>query len=247
MVYTLTNFYFMGCLYQSHWRLPWGQCELPIWAIPWLIATLPSWIRFVQCTRRFADSGQYLQLVNAGKYSSSVLYYALYYYWRHKGSPRGHSFVAYVFFGCVMSIYSTAWDILMDWSLFQRGARHPFLRKELIYTSHIWAYYFAIISNTILRFGWIIYLPIPGPGPNTRGGFLAIAEAIRRFQWNFFRLENEHLGNADQYRVTRDIPLPYSVELSDDGGDEDDPVGSRHSQSQVRLKALKKRPKSPRP
>lgn len=23
------------------------------------------------------------------------------------------------------------------------------------------------------------------------------------------RLENEHLGNVDQYRVTREVPLPY--------------------------------------
>lgn len=25
------------------------------------------------------------------------------------------------------------------------------------------------------------------------------------------RLENEHLGNVDQYRVTREVPLPYSL------------------------------------
>jgi len=24
------------------------------------------------------------------------------------------------------------------------------------------------------------------------------------------RLENEHLGNVEQYRVTREVPLPYS-------------------------------------
>lgn len=23
------------------------------------------------------------------------------------------------------------------------------------------------------------------------------------------RLENEHLGNVDQYRITREVPLPY--------------------------------------
>jgi hypothetical protein len=26
------------------------------------------------------------------------------------------------------------------------------------------------------------------------------------------RLENEHLGNVDQYRVTREVPLPYSMD-----------------------------------
>ncbi len=34
------------------------------------------------------------------------------------------------------------------------------------------------------------------------------------------RLENEHLGNVDQYRVTREVPLPYS--LDDIGHDIDD-------------------------
>ncbi|KAG5646760.1 hypothetical protein DXG03_002446 [Asterophora parasitica] len=43
------------------------------------------------------------------------------------------------------------------------------------------------------------------------------------------RLENEHLGNMDQYRVTREVPLPYSfddarvaAEGHDDDEDEDD-------------------------
>jgi hypothetical protein len=38
------------------------------------------------------------------------------------------------------------------------------------------------------------------------------------------RLENEHLGNMDQYRITREVPLPYSFdELSHEtvAGDED--------------------------
>ena len=26
------------------------------------------------------------------------------------------------------------------------------------------------------------------------------------------RVENEHLGNVDQYRVTREVPLPYSID-----------------------------------
>ena len=26
------------------------------------------------------------------------------------------------------------------------------------------------------------------------------------------RLENEHIGNTDQYRVTREVPLPYSFD-----------------------------------
>jgi hypothetical protein len=63
--------------------------------------SLPSFIRLVQCIRRYLDSGQYLHLVNVsvhplrvnwilkfgqgGKYGSSVLYYALYFNWRNAG------------------------------------------------------------------------------------------------------------------------------------------------------------------
>ena len=38
------------------------------------------------------------------------------------------------------------------------------------------------------------------------------------------RLENEHLGNIDQYRVTREVPLPYTHEdhSHDSDGDDDD-------------------------
>jgi hypothetical protein len=39
------------------------------------------------------------------------------------------------------------------------------------------------------------------------------------------RLENEHLGNMDQYRITREVPLPYSFDElghETDVGDEDD-------------------------
>lgn len=46
------------------------------------------------------------------------------------------------------------------------------------------------------------------------------------------RLENEHLGNMDQYRITREVPLPYSFdELNHetDAGDEDDNVQTRKS------------------
>jgi hypothetical protein len=47
---------------------------------------------------------------------------------------------------------------------------------------------------------------------------------LRRWQWNFYRLENEHLGNLDQYRVTREVPLPYSFDdmVDDEGGDDDE-------------------------
>ena len=48
------------------------------------------------------------------------------------------------------------------------------------------------------------------------------------------RLENEHLGNMDQYRITREVPLPYSfdeLQHETDAGDEDD---NAHIRGRVR-------------
>lgn len=36
----------------------------------------------------------------------------------------------------------------------------------------------------------------------------------RRFIWNFFRLENEHLNNCGQFRVVRDISI-HPLNLSE--------------------------------
>lgn len=36
------------------------------------------------------------------------------------------------------------------------------------------------------------------------------------------RVENEHIGNADQYRVTREMPLPYSFDNAEPRDDSDD-------------------------
>lgn len=35
---------------------------------------------------------------------------------------------------------------------------------------------------------------------------LAVVEISRRFVWNFFRLENEHMNNVGMFRASRDIP-----------------------------------------
>ena len=84
---------------------------------------------------------------------------------------------------------------------------------------------------------------------------MALLEVLRRSQWNVCtsvlvspnpcsfanhwalwsrtdRLENEHLGNVDQYRITREVPLPYSfdeIRPETDVGDEDDVPQTRGS------------------
>jgi hypothetical protein len=58
---------------------------------------------------------------------------------------------------------------------------------------------------------------------------------IIRLTTYLVRLENEHLGNMDQYRVTREVPLPYSMDDlgresdGDEDMDEDAATSSRRS------------------
>ncbi|KAF5357202.1 hypothetical protein D9756_006620 [Leucocoprinus leucothites] len=108
-------------------------------------------------------------------------------------------------------------DLLMDWSLLRTRAKHFFLRDELGYSNHIYLYYFAIVTNCLIRFAWVIYIPEEGPNTLIRTFIVGFLEMLRRVQWNFYRLENEHLGNMDQYRVTREVPLPYTFDTNHRG------------------------------
>ena len=62
--------------------------------------------------------------------------------------------------------------------------------------------------------------------------FLIIQPPVHLSKINFSdRLENEHLGNMDQYRVTREVPLPYlfnDPHRDTDPDDDDDEVGKRN-------------------
>lgn len=106
----------------------------------------------------------------------------------------------------------------MDWSLMNLKCQHRFLRPDLVYTGHVWVYYFAIISNTLVRFTWIAFIPVAGPSMEVRSFVVALFEVLRRFQWNFYRVENEHVGNMDQYKVTKDVRLPFSMDDGENDG-----------------------------
>lgn len=100
------------------------------------------------------------------------------------------------------------------------------------------------MSNVFIRFIWAWFFVAPTNGLNitARTFIFGALEILRRVQWNFcaclirfneknlnltylsVRLENEHLGNMDQYRVTREVPLPYN--LPEDAEDDIGPTKS---------------------
>ncbi|KAF8524324.1 EXS family-domain-containing protein [Hysterangium stoloniferum] len=235
LAFSVQHIYTIGCAYIHHWDNVFYRCDSTMHVIPLLLIIAPYVSRFLQCLRRYYDSRLPSHLVNAriclfmafrmashfhvmqaGKYFMSVVCYVTYYIWRSRGAPSDDTFVVWVMVATISSIYSVSWDLLVDWSFLQRHSAYRFLRSELIYSNNPFMYYFAIVTNIILRFTWVTYIPVGGLDPRVRTAIMAALEMLRRFQWNFYRLENEHIGNTDQFRATREVPLPYSFMRGDD-------------------------------
>ncbi|KAF6076356.1 xenotropic and polytropic retrovirus receptor 1 [Phyllostomus discolor] len=130
---------------------------------------------------------------------------------------RDHSdtvvfFYLWVVFCIISSCYTLIWDLKMDWGLFDKNAgENTFLREEIVYPQKAY-YYCAIIEDVILRFAWTIQISITSTTLLPHSGDIiatvfAPLEVFRRFVWNFFRLENEHLNNCGEFRAVRDISV----------------------------------------
>lgn len=98
----------------------------------------------------------------------------------------------------------------MDWGLFETNTGdNRFLREEIVYSA-TWFYYFAIVEDIILRFGWTLSISLIEAGyieSDLMITILSPLEVFRRFIWNYFRLENEHLNNCGKFRAVRDISV----------------------------------------
>ncbi|XP_024084092.1 xenotropic and polytropic retrovirus receptor 1 homolog isoform X2 [Cimex lectularius] len=183
-----------------------------------VIACLPSWFRFAQCLRRYRDTKEkFPHLANAVKYATSffvIIFSHLYLLTSHQTESIGIAanpyFYLWIFASMVSTSYSYTWDIKMDWGLFDKKCGdNKFLREEVVYSSN-WYYYFAIIEDLILRFGWVLSMSLTEMGyihSELMVAILAPLEVFRRFVWNFFRLENEHLNNCGKFRAVRDISV----------------------------------------
>uniref|UniRef100_A0A6I8SS68 Xenotropic and polytropic retrovirus receptor 1 homolog n=1 Tax=Xenopus tropicalis TaxID=8364 RepID=A0A6I8SS68_XENTR len=248
----LMDLEFMICFYS--FELKWGDsdglvnsgerafvCNSYSYGVRAVVQCIPAWLRFIQCLRRYRDTKRaFPHLVNAGKYSTTffmVTFAAL--YSTHK--ERNHSdaqvfFYLWIIFYLISSCYTLIWDLKMDWGLFDRNAgENTFLREEIVYPQKAY-YYCAIIQDVILRFAWTIQISVTSLNLFTDAGdiistVLAPLEVFRRFVWNFFRLENEHLNNCGEFRAVRDISVaPLNADdqtLLEQMMDQDDGVKNR--------------------
>lgn len=97
-----------------------------------------------------------------------------------------------------------------------------------------------MIEDLILRFGWTLSMSLIKAGyveGELMMTILSPLEVFRRFMWNYFRLENEHLNNCGKFRAVRDISVA-PMDCSDQAlilrmMDEED--GAVHRRTKVKL------------
>ncbi|KAF3443729.1 hypothetical protein FNV43_RR13419 [Rhamnella rubrinervis] len=164
-------------------------------AIP-LVLVLPYLFRLFQCLRQYKDIGEKTTLLNALKYSTAVPVIFLSALKYHVFPVKWTNFYRplWLLSSVLNSLYSFYWDVTRDWDLsgFTRIFKfsRPHLLSNLLY-GRKWVYFWVIGSNLILRCTWTYKL-----SAHLRHNYLTVftitaLEIFRRFQWVFFRVENE--------------------------------------------------------
>lgn len=174
-------------------------------------ATLPGIWRALQCLRRYYDTRNiFPHLVNCGKYAMTITATVCLSLYRVENSRA--NLALFITFSTINGVYTSIWDIFMDFSLLQPHSHHPLLR-DVTALRQKWAYYLIMGLDPVLRFSWIFYAIFTHDTQHsTICSFLvALAEVTRRGMWTLFRVENEHCANVASYRASRDVPLPYHL------------------------------------
>lgn len=124
----------------------------------------------------------------------------------------------------IASSYSYAWDIYMDWGLLRSKEPGSYaLRAKMNYPA--WFYYYAMVSDLILRFFWIVPLFRLGQPDSAFNNFQILSfisiflEVFRRAQWSLIRVENEQNNNLEAYRTIPIIPPIVEKEEGPGGAD----------------------------
>ncbi|KAK9107237.1 hypothetical protein Syun_023248 [Stephania yunnanensis] len=177
--------------------------------LAYAVSFLPYYWRAMQCARRWFDEGQKSHLVNLGKYVSAMLAAsAKVAYEKQRGA--GWLYLVVVL-SSGATVYQLYWDFVKDWGLLQFHSKNPWLRNELMIRRKF-IYYFSMGLNLVLRLAWlqtVLHSNFANVDYRVTGLFFAALEVIRRGQWNFYRLENEHLNNAGKFRAVKTVPLPF--------------------------------------
>jgi hypothetical protein len=190
------------------------------WYIPFL-AMIPYYWRCMQSIRRYYDGlavkAGTTQLWNCSRYflgmSVTILQTCNVVY------GKSHLYILYLLLSLRIfySLFSLYWDINMDWGLghgrmaLLKTAEHRKKANMTIYPR--WVYFYVMLTDGLFRFAWLAFFLVQlydGQPLSYTGYSLALIEVFRRFQWNFVRMEIEHVHNCEKYRATAEIALPFS-------------------------------------
>ncbi|KAM3068871.1 Xenotropic and polytropic retrovirus receptor 1 [Clarireedia jacksonii] len=227
LTYFMSNIELFFCLYATHWHNP-TTCNSTHSRLLGFFSTIPGIWRALQCIRRYYDTrNKFPHLVNCGKYGMTIVYYVTLSIYRIDQTHK--NLIIFSTFAALNAIYCTIWDLLMDWSLLQTGAKKPLLRDVRGFKS-TWWYYGAMAIDPIFRFNWIFYsLYITDIQHSSAASFfIGFSEVTRRGIWTLFRVENEHCSNVVHFKASRDVPLPYDLES---GTEESRPTTSEADES----------------
>ena len=212
IIVVFLDFEFMVCFYTYVWPLDKNEdgveCNSNNYIVRPVIACLPAFWRFMQCLRCYYDTRRYSYLINAGKYFTTfpvVILFSLFSINRQsitdslRFRSEGALFIAWVLMSIINAVYTFSWDIYMDWGLLRS---RNLLRPRLGYR---WKslYYLAIVEDFILRFAWSFRISLDlqlEAQVNLMYTLLAGLEIFRRFVWNFFRVEFEHVRVISQFK-----------------------------------------------
>jgi hypothetical protein len=170
------QFFICMFLFQTHWApfksffpdsMPCTprtnrDLSVPFNSISLLLLCLPSWLRFLQCLRRFKDTANaFPHLANALKYSTTFFdigTLALKYHFsdvqQYKTDWENPFFYLWLIVKIIGTCYKLVWDFKMDWGFFDPNAGdNKFLRETIVYSSKVTDTY---ISNTKFCLGFLI-------------------------------------------------------------------------------------------
>ncbi|PIA63442.1 hypothetical protein AQUCO_00201053v1 [Aquilegia coerulea] len=208
----LRNLEYVVCYYitGSYKTEDYGYCMTKHYKdLAYAVSFLPYYWRAMQCARRWFDEGETGHLINLGKYVSAMLAAGA------KVAYEKEQSIGWLCLVVVMSsaatVYQLYWDFVKDWGLLQFNSKNLWLRNELMLRQKF-IYYFSMGLNLVLRLAWlqtVLHSSFGNLDYRVTGLFLAALEVIRRGQWNFYRLENEHLNNAGKFRAVKIVPLPF--------------------------------------
>ncbi|XP_027345571.1 SPX and EXS domain-containing protein 1-like isoform X2 [Abrus precatorius] len=187
-------------------------------AIP-LALVLPYLFRLNQCLRQYKDTGEKTALLNALKYSTAVPVIFLSALKYHVSPERWTNLYRplWLMSSVVNSQYSFYWDVTRDWDLSGFTRIFKFSKPHLL--SHLlhgrrWVYFWVSGSNLVLRCTWTYKLSAHLRHNHLTVFTIAALEIFRRFQWIFFRIENEwnKINSKSHIQLSVDDDMPNEGE-----------------------------------